>query len=657
MILHELYCDNFIKFKSPQTINFAAGKKHITFINGDGRAGKTTIFRAIRWALYGNTGDEYTYKSKRDLINNINVEEGNFNMKVALKIEKDKSIYEVERSLKLEKGKKFKQDQDLKDELFVTKDGELVEDPENEINDILDEDLSEFFLFDGEQLQKYQDLVFESGRNKQALKTKIEKAMRLPHLVNANKDLKKIRKDVDKKRDLEIDDEELKSMTNQLENLRALINETENSLEEFNKSIDLREKELEKMILKRNSFGDKNEKVASLNELKGSIPQIKKRQKSNEDNLAKNSQYASRVVLDLVKKKREVEVTKKTEAVNKESRLKLSKEIELEKLKESKESDICPFCEQPFTESEKKILSKKIDSLKKEIKDLNDDEIIPEPEIITTENLESLIKLNENVKSTISELMNAEINKESLENEIGNISGMLGDLQKEINEKKSEIENLNKEFNKKSQELDGGKNLEKIGKLYGDEGMKSAEEKLDSQIEKLRPNDSLKEKAIFINEICAALSLIKEEIETQVKEQVEEKANSLLDEMSENTDLKSRLEVNENYGLKNLDPFGNVVPESGTGNATIAYSLLISLKDVTNMKAPFIIDTPLGRISPNYKKKILATLPEHTQQLVLLVHDSEIKKGDELFKIISPNIGFSYKLDYKNNFESEISKL
>ena len=59
MILHELYCDNFIKFKSPQTINFAAGKKHITFINGDGRAGKTTIFRAIRWALYGNTGDEY----------------------------------------------------------------------------------------------------------------------------------------------------------------------------------------------------------------------------------------------------------------------------------------------------------------------------------------------------------------------------------------------------------------------------------------------------------------------------------------------------------------------------------------------------------------------------------------------------------------------
>ena len=108
------------------------------------------------------------------------------------------------------------------------------------------------------------------------------------------------------------------------------------------------------MISERDSFGDKNEKVALLNELKGSIPQIKKRQNSNEEALAKSSQYASKVVLDLVKKKREIEIKKKTEAANKESRLKQSKEIELEKLKESKESDICPLCEQPFTESEKR---------------------------------------------------------------------------------------------------------------------------------------------------------------------------------------------------------------------------------------------------------------------------------------------------------------
>ena len=58
----------------------------MTLIHGDGKAGKSTIYRALRWVLYDSTGDELEYKDNLQLINNINREAGNFDMEVKLNL-------------------------------------------------------------------------------------------------------------------------------------------------------------------------------------------------------------------------------------------------------------------------------------------------------------------------------------------------------------------------------------------------------------------------------------------------------------------------------------------------------------------------------------------------------------------------------------------
>ena len=75
------------------------------------------------------------------------------------------------------------------------------------------------------------------------------------------------------------------------------------------------------------------------------------------------------------------------------------------------------------------------------------------------------------------------------------------------------------------------------------------------------------------------------------------------------------------------------------------------------MKAPFVIDTPLGRISPNYKKLILEEIPNCTDQLILLVHDGELKRGTDLHNVIKQKEGKSMKLNYKDDFESTIERI
>ena len=176
MIFKELSCKNFIKFKDPQKLTFSSGKKHVTLIHGDGKAGKSTIYRALRWVLYGSTGDELEYKDNLQLINNINREAGNFDMEVKLEFDVNDSTYIAQRNIRLKKGKKTcSQSADLDEFFYVVKDGEQEEDAEKTIKKILDEDISDFFIFDGEKLQDYKDLIYANAKTEASSRKKLKK--------------------------------------------------------------------------------------------------------------------------------------------------------------------------------------------------------------------------------------------------------------------------------------------------------------------------------------------------------------------------------------------------------------------------------------------------------------------------------------------------
>lgn len=160
MLLESIKLENFRQFRN-ESINFAQGKdgKNVTIIIGENGTGKTTFAQAFFWCMYGET--EFTDKN---MLNKIVAEE----MKPG---EKSK----VQVTLKLQHGNvnyTLMREQTYRKEYFNRVRGEnaifdiAIKDAngntsyvkktqcESEVKGILPRELSRYFFFDGERIEK-----------------------------------------------------------------------------------------------------------------------------------------------------------------------------------------------------------------------------------------------------------------------------------------------------------------------------------------------------------------------------------------------------------------------------------------------------------------------------------------------------------------------
>lgn len=136
-----------------------------TIIWGNNGRGKTTLLNIFRYALFGR------YKNRRgtdvDLITLPNIEgrsEGNYSFKVVLRMINDDTRYELTRQCKVRQGVTVpKSNDDFESYVFLKENGSLLS-PDaraHVLKVIMPDEVSRFFLFDGELLQEYEELLLE----------------------------------------------------------------------------------------------------------------------------------------------------------------------------------------------------------------------------------------------------------------------------------------------------------------------------------------------------------------------------------------------------------------------------------------------------------------------------------------------------------------
>lgn len=162
MKINKIVLYNFNSYEGLNEFDFTSddSSKNIILIGGKNGAGKTSLFTAIKIALYGSLSFGYVgvnpkYIAKiKDCINSKafqqDVVESRVQISVSLMVEREVKEYEITREWDYTKQK-------LEEKYYVKTDGCLLDEQElsyfqNYLQGMIPPDLFEFFLFDGEEV-------------------------------------------------------------------------------------------------------------------------------------------------------------------------------------------------------------------------------------------------------------------------------------------------------------------------------------------------------------------------------------------------------------------------------------------------------------------------------------------------------------------------
>ena len=279
MILRKMSLTNFRQFKDTQEIVFAEGKANkpcITVLYGENGRGKTGIFRALMFGLYGDSTlsqDTQTKKGELNLVNRHLIEESVGKViKAAVYIEftHNGASYNIRREISGMKEKKGTIIERLGEALLQKQgnDGNTntISEPKDilqEVNSILDKGVREYFLFDGEKIER---LTRASSEQKKEVSAGIRNLLNIDDLEKSIRASEKLCRDLDK--------EVKKKSTGELQQVINEINEKEDLTSKLVSRNDTIEDEIDQMVQ------DESDKIRELRNTRDEIIRSYKEEKA-----------------------------------------------------------------------------------------------------------------------------------------------------------------------------------------------------------------------------------------------------------------------------------------------------------------------------------------------------------------------------------------
>ena len=626
MYIREIRIRNFMPYYGDNTLSFSkCENKNVILISGDNMGGKTSFLNSIRWALFGIALARKTRKIYNiDLLNTYAKRMGDLECSVRIKFEHNGTEYELSRSMHFDKN--FNNEPKIK--VFLKKDNNIL--PEQniskEIDAILSYDVSRFFLFDGELLAEYEDLLDEKSESSDRIKSDIEKILGIPSILNgidtfnylqseATKIISKQAKQNSKLQNLaqQLDTNNARKKTKEesiaynretLNEHKEEIDELEDYFEKHNKTV----AEASKIEVLKKNISDYNEnRESKLNDLRdiSSIAWLSALRESTE-NFIKNN------------KKNIKSLNAEIEKYNKEY---LKKEI----IEESLKKKTCGICCSKLDPNNVKTLNLMLEKLSVEVVDLasknsdivrlNDENDLFQ-DVINQNKTDSLRSIENDIVKLDIQIDKAKTDKAKIEQKIE------GHDSSKIRSKRDRLKNLNQQLgtiqntiDKENKELDEIENsIDRTKKLIksSNTGVAISGLKLNSVYETLKKTFS------------DAVSILRQ----QYKNEVEIAATETFLKLTSDKSF-TKLEINNSYGLNIVDANNDLVKERSAGaEHIVSLSLISGLNKVTKINAPIIMDTPFGRLDSKHSNAVMDFLGDVSEQVFVLAHDKEINPNE-----------------------------
>lgn len=639
MILKRMTLNNFRQFLGRQSLEFISpdDRKNVTVIYGENGKGKTSLYRALMFCLYGIkklSQDPQESDREINLVNKVALDEaeevGKDVVKAFVEIEfmHDRKNYVLKREMLGIKSEDKEVEQIGDVSLAETKeDGNtvLLKDPDDiavKINSILDIRVREYFLFDGEKIEK---LTRVDRENRKEIETGIKNLLQIDRLSIAIQGIDKLLKDVGKK---------LKNKsTGEYQRKLIELEEKENEKEDL-------EGDIEKSYTEIAAAENEQKKLdRKLKEFEGIKDLLQKREETQ--NRLDMTQDSFKKLLDEMKKKNknisllliesEMEEVDKLIGIkrkNKEIPPQIREDLVNKILQDMK----CAVCNRPI-EKHSDSYNHVLEWKKKMIGEEVEDELIE-----TWRKIEGLKEYSVHIANWVQQAL---LNHSNKIEDVGKYEQILKDISDEIGDRK--IDETIPELEKVRKET-----IKKIGNLENRIETKSKELKiLDNEIRDLKKiledlerkesiKDILSKRRQLVSDAKDALETIYNEFTDEIKEKIGEKATEIFHNLIDEADKKTfqRIKVMQDYSLQLIDWRDNAfLSNISAGQRQItsiafitALARLAGKKDI--LEIPLFMDTPFGRLSGVHRDNLIEYIPKLTRQWILLATDTEFSREE-----------------------------
>ena len=659
MIFESITLENFGPFYEKNNLELSVNSSSpVIVIHGENGRGKTSFLKAIKWCLYGKViGPDQVEIPEVDFANWDARDSGDqFTTSVEISFVENSEIFNLKRWFKahLDPTNKNRVILDAEGVDLISQNGNAYpsEDISSKINEILHEDIAEFYLFDGEELEKFESKLRNSSASVDFVRDSIEKALGLPSLTSLDFDLTVYKKQIDKEIQESLKSEKkAKDIIDDINKINTQIKNSEENIAKLTEMIEKtykRKSEIEPIIQANFVLKEKFEKR---NELEENIQTLKKENELFITEISEvfNEKFwiASKDKVSQWKSTLSDKIEKSSADLNNLSQSNMKRATLLTSL----EKDSCDTCGQ-------KLSQEYLDKLKNEITKL-------ESENTNYKNMESEYSKFLLLKREISSILDTE-------NEFGRISLM----DENIRRNSIKVRNMEDELRDLKKLLEtANSDFEKHEKEFGD--ILSTIQQIESSLPKVQESLSkdkmeLQNKQKQLNEMQsdgAPLKKISEILESQLqifqgaveifrelmRKEVEAASSIIFSKLTYEPDYAG-LQINSKYYLQIFDQNGRIIQRRAAGvEQIVAMSLIGGLISCAVKEAPVAIDTPMARLDKTHRKNIYTWLPQMAPQVILFVTSSEFDSSTDK-KSLGNSIGREYELSRISASRTEFRK-
>ena len=631
MKLRYIKLKNFRAYYDEQTLFFSTDEdRHATVIHGANGAGKTSLFVAFSWCLYGSEyvkrkfGDIGKLENRRALKDDENAQ-----TMVEIGFTYRKTQYWAKRTTNDNGKTSFLLNST---NTFGNERQYHNEDAAEWIKSIIPENVSGHFFFDGEQIYK-----FTEPGNEEQIKSAVRNILRIEEIGRGMKHLGDIateyRKDL--KRNATGN---LKKLLDERNDTQELRDKLSKNIQEKKAEIDAAEKiiqdidaRLKAIESSRLFVQERNRIEQELLELKGSQEEtnIKIRSLANQGfiSLAKSVISTSLEIFERSEISSGIPKTLLNELLNKANclcgrpiRRESSEYQNISNLLDNAVSSEAAYVVGETNSNLKRLLSDRVDNIPIQLKSA----------LSNVQELESKIQGNEarleKIKKDLGNFDDDEVNQ--LEAARARYESDIWNLKDEINRSKGRIEEIDKTISKLDLSI-------------------KKEESSTAKIEQLK---ALYELA---NAAASAMKEVYELHASHMRERIQEEVGPIFKRLIWNAGHFEKINLTEDYKLLVKDASGeNVLPEMSAGQRQVlSFSLIGALAKMAvknmipkmeNEPFPIVMDTAFARLSSEHRENIADIFPQIADQLVLFVTDEELH--GKARENLESRIGAEYEL-------------